>query len=162
MRILLLLAVGLGACAKDFAYQNTNWGMNEKSVRSARGSEYESTFINGQKAAVSYSYGPKGLRGVRVVFEPVHMEKEKYIDLYHQVKALLTEKYRAPELEAADFVAKAEKHRISAEKDYESASVFRAGFLQATLTCPGNCDGTSPADSITLLYEPPGSRTDAL
>jgi hypothetical protein len=162
MRIALLLALALGACAKDFAYQNTSWGMTEKSVRSARGSEYESTFINGHKATVSYAYGPKGLRGVRVVFEPVRMDKEKYIDLYHQVKALLTEKYRAPDLEAADFVAKADKYRISAEKDFETASVFRSGIVQVTLTCPGNCDGTSAADSITLLYEPPGSRTDAL
>lgn len=90
------------------------------------------------------------------------VEKPKYIDYFRQVKALLTEKYRAPELEAADFVAKAETYRISAAPDYQSKSVFRTDNANITLSCGGVCDGSSAENSITILYEPPSARTDAL
>jgi hypothetical protein len=161
-KILPLCLIVLAACAKDFTYQNTTWGMSEKAVKSARGTDYEHTMINGLKATVKYGYTRRGLEKVTVVFDPVVVEKDKYVDYFHQIKALLTDKYRAPELEAADYVAKAESYRISAAPDYQSRSVFRTEMVQITLSCGGACDGTSTDNSITLLYEPPSTRSDAL
>jgi len=164
-----LALAGLAACAGPMAYQNTNWGMNEKALLAARPASVaagdrrwlEHSTINGLKAAVTYRLGAQGLQDVSIVFDPVQVPQEQYIDTYHQVKVLLSEKYSAPEAEATDLVVRSQKVRIPQGLDYQSKCVFRTPLALIQLTCAGACDG-SPGNGIMISYEPPRAPTEGL
>jgi hypothetical protein len=164
----------LVGCARHYVYQNTDWGMSEKEFRAARPASaalpsaagerlwLEHTTINGLKSRVTYRLGPKGLQDVTVVFDPVQVEKAQYIDYYHQVKALLSDKYGAPEVESADLAVRSQKYRMVQAPDYQSKCIFRTPFALIQLVCGGNCDGSSAGDAITITYEAPRARTEGL
>jgi hypothetical protein len=164
-----LTLASLAGCAGPASYLNTSWGMKEKALRAARpdtvaAGEHrwlEQTSINGHQAAVTYRLGARGLREVTVVFEPVVVSSDQYIEIYHQVKALLSEKYGAPEADAADLIARSQKIRSTRTPDYQSPCLFRMPLALIQLTCPGACDG-SAGNSITISYEPPRAATEGL
>ena len=159
----------LAGCAEPTVYQNTSWGMNAKALRAARPASVaagdrlwlEHATINGLKAAVTYRLGAKGLQDVTIVFDPVTVAKDQYIDTYHQVKALLSDKYGAPEAEATDLAVRSQKYRITQPPDYQSKSIFRAPLALIQLTCEGGCDGTS-GNSIMITYGTPRTPTEGL
>ena len=148
--------------------------MSEKSFKAARpfseaspapsGDQLwsEPAMINALKTTVTYRLGPKGLQGVTIVFDPAPVEKTLYIDYYRQVKALLSEKYGAPEVAPADLAVRSQKYRITEAPDYQTKCVFRTPIARIQLACGGNCDGSSNGDAITISYEPPRSRTEGL
>jgi len=123
--------------------------MNQKALKTARPDTVaagdrlwlEHTMINGLKAASPTAWS-KGLQDVTVLFDPVAVPKEQYIDTYHQVKALLSEKYGAPEAQATDLVVRSQKYIITQAPDYQSKSIFRTTLALIELTCEGLCDGT--------------------
>jgi len=164
-----LALVGLAGCAGPAVYLNTSWGMNEKALKAARPDSVaagdklwlEHATINGLKAAVTYRLGAKGLQDVTVVFDPVQVAKEQYIDTYHQVKALLSEKYGAPEAESTDLVVRSQKYRITQAPDYQSKSLFRTPLALIQLTCEGSCDGTA-GNSVMITYGAPRASTEGL
>ena len=96
-----LLAAALCACAKNYAYQNTSWGMTDKAVAKARPTSepmkaaapgqqfrFEHLEIGGQKATAAYRITSAGLADVAVAFDPVKLGKDEYIDFYRRIKQL--------------------------------------------------------------------------
>jgi hypothetical protein len=164
-----LALVFFAACASDHFYLNTDWGMSEKSLRAARpGSaaagerlRVEHAAINGHKAEVTYRLGAKGLQSVTIVLDPVPMTKDQYIDVYHQVRALLSEKYGAPGEEAADLAVRSQKIRIPQVPDYQSQCLFRTPLALIELSCAGACDGTVD-NGVIITYEAPRAPTEGL
>ena len=175
MKLIVLVALaGLAGCAKDFAYQNTSWGMSDKAVKKARplsepmaatsgeAFRFEHTTINGQKTTVAYRFTASGLAGVTIVFDPIKIEKAQYLDAYRQVKELLSEKYGTPDVDAASMAAISKKYHIAESADYQSDCVWRTPKSLIKLTCGGDCDASSGANVITISYQPPVSRTEGL
>ncbi|MCX5796922.1 MAG: hypothetical protein NTY77_15610 [Elusimicrobia bacterium] len=164
-----LALAALAGCAGPTVYQNTSWGMNEKAFKIARPAAtaagdrqwLEDTTINGLKAAVTYRMGAKGLHDVTVLFDPVQVAKDQYIDTYHQVKALLSDKYGAPEAQATDLVVRSQKYIITQAPDYQSKSIFRTRLALIELTCEGACDGT-PGNGVMITYGEPKAPTEGL
>ena len=160
---------GLIGCAEPTVYQNTSWGLNEKALRTARPASaaagdklwLEHVTINALNAAATYRLGPKGLQDVTIAFDPVRVTKDQYIDTYHQVKALLSDKYGAPEAEATDLVVRSQKYRITQAPDYQSQVIFRTPLALIQLTCAGNCDGTT-GNNILITYGMPRAPTEGL
>jgi hypothetical protein len=170
----LLAAAALAGCGKHYVYQNTAWGMNEKEFTAARpasrvlpggsGDRFwsEPAVIDSLKATATYRLGSGGLQSVAVVFEPVRVDKELYLDHYRQIKALLSEKYGAPVVEAAELAVRAQKLRSFQVPEHQTRSLFRSAHARIELTCGGECDGTSVGNSIMITYEQPRPRTEGL
>ncbi len=170
----LLAAAALSGCSAHYVYQNTAWGMTEKAFMAARpasrvlpggsGDRFwsEPTVIDSLKATATYRIGARGLQSVTVLFDPVQVGKERYLDHYRQVKALLSEKYGAPEVEAVELALRAEKLRSFQVPEHQTRSVFRSAFARIELTCGGECDGTSMGNSIMITSEMPRPRTEGL
>ncbi|MDD5630067.1 MAG: hypothetical protein PHU21_13445 [Elusimicrobia bacterium] len=165
----LLVLAALCACAGPAVYQNTSWGMNEKAFRAARPEAaaagdrqwLEHATINGLKASVAYRMGARGLEDVTVVFDPAALPKDQYIDAYRQVKALLSEKYGAPEAQATDLVVRSQKYITTQAPDYQTPSLFRTPAALIRLTCEGLCDGT-PGNGIRIAYGRPQAPGEGL
>lgn len=172
--VVFLAAAALAGCGKHYVYQNTAWGMDEKEFKTARpasrvlpggsGDRFwsEPAVIDSLKTTATYRIGPDGLESVTVVFEPVQVGKEAYLDHYRQVKALLSEKYGAPEVEAAELAVRAQRLRTVQAPEHQTRSVFRSSQARIELTCGGECDGTSVGNSIMITYEKPRPRTAGL
>lgn len=166
----LMALIFLAGCGKHYVYQNTSWGMPEKAFKAARPAAAaagerlwtEPAVINELKATVTYRLGPRGLESVRVVFDPVQVDKAQYIDYFLQIKALLAEKYGAPEMEASDLAVMSQKYVSTRPQDYQTKNVFRAPEALVELTCGGGCDGAAADGSIAISYGPVRSRTDGL
>jgi hypothetical protein len=164
-----LVLTSLAACAGPKVYQNTSWGMNEKAFKEARPAAVpasdtrwiEQATINNLKAVVTYRMGRKGLKEVTVLFDPVPMTKDQYIDAYRQVRALLSEKYGFPEAQATDLVLRSQKYISTQEPDYKGKSIFRIPFALIELTCEGLCDGTA-GNGIRIVYGAPHAPTEGL
>jgi hypothetical protein len=171
-----VLLTSLVGCVHHYVYQNTTWGMSERALKSARPASQAAAAAPGEKlwsehtvidalklkVTVTYKLGAKGLKNVTVVFDPVQVDKPLYIDYYHQVKALLSEKYGPPEAESADLAVRSQKYRITATPDYQTKCVFRTPDELIELTCGGECDGSAAANAITISYDTPQARTEGL
>lgn len=171
----LLAAAALCSCAKNYAYQNTSWGMTDKAVAKARPAStpmqaaaagqrlrFERVEIGGQKATVAYRIAPTGLADVTVAFDPVKIAKDEYIDFYRKIKQLLSEKYGSPEVDSEVMAAESKKYIIPEKADYHGKIIWNASPLAIELSCGGDCDGSSAANSVMIFYGPPVSRTAGL
>ena len=58
--------------------------------------------------------------------------------------------------------AESKKYRIPEKADYRGKIVWRTGPLAIALSCGGDCDGSSAANSVLILYGPPVSSTAGL
>jgi hypothetical protein len=165
----------LSGCAQNNAYLDTHWGMSERALKKTRqigapatesaGNRFwfEHAVIAELKATVTYRTSAAGLQSVTIVFDPVKVDKAQYIDHYHKIQELLSEKYGSPEVDSASVTAMAEnKTAFKQTPDYQSKCVYRTQLSKIQLTCGGDCDGSSSGNAITISYERPSSPTEGL